>query len=319
MRMTDDTFPPSREEQAFSEDLQAAASTIGSAVERLLGSWEDNPTVPPTIFHFTDTGGLIGVLSSKTLRASLATALNDASETKYAISRFRSNLTSNAISLKNLKRDKLLEQSGEGTFRVDFRTYVVSFCAAAEIVHWLHYGRSGTGVALEFESLGLFAVNQFTLNRVIYETPEQDRFLAAILECIDDLVPQIASTNQRLDPFKNPLMDSFFAEVAVSLLRFAAPRMKDPAFRSENEWRLLSNEVWRPGTAATPTRKTHFRTTNGRIVPYKEVDFEELPLRRIVIGASAPMDVEEQALAVLMEDALERRVPVTRSTVMVRP
>ena len=41
--MTDDATPLSAEEQAFSRDLQAAASKIGSAIEKLLGSWVDDP------------------------------------------------------------------------------------------------------------------------------------------------------------------------------------------------------------------------------------------------------------------------------------
>jgi hypothetical protein len=62
----------------------------------------------------------------------------------------------------------------------------------------------------------------------------------------------------------------------------------------------------------------HFRSTSGRIVPFKEVEFEPLPITEIVLGMSAPMQTDEQALAVLMENTLERTCPVRRSTVAVR-
>jgi hypothetical protein len=93
--------------------------------------------------------------------------------------------------------------------------------------------------------------------------------------------------------------------------------MKDGIFRSENEWRLLSREV--PGPPVDPDKRTRFMTANGRIVPYREIRFEELPLRQIVLGASAPIDVDEQGLAMLMEDTLGRRLNVKRSPVPVRP
>src|SRR5437764_3979379 len=79
----------SREDQEFTEHLHAATSEIGAAVKELLYSWEDKPSGPPPIlFHFTDTAGLVGILSNRSLLATLATALNDTSETQYAISRF---------------------------------------------------------------------------------------------------------------------------------------------------------------------------------------------------------------------------------------
>ena len=82
----------------------------------------------------------------------------------------------------------------------------------------------------------------------------------------------------------------------------------------------IQYEAWVPDDKADdPTRKTHFRVTNGRIVPYEEIKFEKLPLRVIELGASSPMKESEQALAVLMENTLGKTFPVVRSAVPVRP
>lgn len=294
------------------KEVEAAADEIVLAVNKLLASWEDKESPAPTLFHFTDCDGLVGILTKKTVWASLATSLIDASETKYAISRLRSNLEAGSIPLKHLNRELLLKHSAERHSRRDYRAYVCSFCGAAEAVHWLHYGRSGTGVAVGFDSIGLYAVNQFALSSVIYDLKEQDTLLSAVIRLVDERAGQFASYVDTVG--------EFFAEVAVSYLRLAAPRMKDPSFRSENEWRLFSTEAWVPdGRADDPTRKTHFRVTNGRIVPYKEIKFEELPLRVIELGASSPMKESEQSLAVLMENTLGRTFPVVRSAVPVRP
>jgi hypothetical protein len=81
------------------DEASKAAEELGMALDELLGSWKDKESPPPTLFHFTDCDGLVGILTTKTLRASLATSLNDASETKYAISRLRSRLEARSIRL----------------------------------------------------------------------------------------------------------------------------------------------------------------------------------------------------------------------------
>lgn len=40
---------------------------------------------PPILHHFTDSSGLFGILDTHTLRASLATTLNDCSEVEYGV------------------------------------------------------------------------------------------------------------------------------------------------------------------------------------------------------------------------------------------
>ena len=48
-----------------------------------LASQEYSENLPEHLFHFTDCQGLIGILRSRSLRASLATSLNDRSEIEY--------------------------------------------------------------------------------------------------------------------------------------------------------------------------------------------------------------------------------------------
>ena len=298
-------------DQKLLDEVRVAAVELSEAVTKLLGGWRDKEPPAFTLYHFTDCAGLVGILTTKTLCASLATSLNDASETKYAISRLRSNLETKAVALKHLRENSLLEYSDQRKFRRDFRTYVCSFCGAAEAVHWLHYGRSGTGVAVGFDSLSLYKVRQFTLYPVIYEPKEQDALLGAVLDLVDRCASKFAIHQE--------LLNEFFPELAVSYLRLLAPRMKDPAFKSENEWRLISNEEWVAGEAADPTRDTHFRSENGRIIPYKKIEFTTLPVRHVELGASSPIEVSDQALSVLMENTLGEARHVSRSNVPVRP
>lgn len=304
----------------FREEVRAAGKELSASVEKLLESCGDEKLAPKTVFHFTDWEGLVGIFTQKTLRASLATALNDASETKYALSRLCFHLEVGTIRLKHFPAD-LLRAFLERRTRIegltdDSRAYVVSFCGGAnEAIHWLHYGRSGTGVAIGFEAAA-FKIEQFSLCPVIYDPKRQDELLLVLVEMVDKFAGDFA---RRLDGSNRDLFDGIVSHLTTMYLRLLAPRMKDPAFKSEDEWRLISNEMWVKGEVEKPTRKTHFRLTAGRVVPYKEVEFETLPVTEVVLGASTPMLDDEQALAVLMENTLGKTFPVRRSSVSVRP
>jgi Protein of unknown function (DUF2971) len=302
---------------------EAGGRDLSSCVEVLLESCADSASAPNTLFHFTDSDGLIGILTTKVLRAALATALSDAAETKYAIARLCSLLRKERIKPKSVPAGLLcqfLERRRRIPLADDVRAYVVSFCGADEAIHWLHYGRSGTGVAIGFETAGLTA-SQFSLCRVIYNQARQDELFGTLVDLVDKFAGEMAGKVGTLD-FSDQghgSLDDVACHLTTMYLRLLAPRMKDPVFKSEDEWRLITHEAWRPGEPEEPTRKTLFMSIGGRIVPFKEIEFEMLPVTEIVLGTSAPMQIDEQALAVLMENTLERTCPVRRSTVAVRP
>jgi serine/threonine protein kinase len=101
----------------------------------------------------------------------------------------------------------------------------------------------------------------------------------------------------------------------VKVLDFGLAKALDPATGASD----LSQSPTNTSPAMTRTRKTWFRSTNSRVIPYKKVTFTELALREIVLGASSPMQEDEQALAVLMENTLGKTLIVSRSPVLVRP
>ena len=143
------------------EEITAAGKELTANAESFLESCGDaSLPAPKTLFHFTDCEGLIGIFKEKTLRASLATALNDASETKYAFSRLCSHLEAHSIRPNHFPAE-VLRAFLERRMRIegltdDTRAYVASFCGGTEeAIHWLHYGRSGTGVAIGFETAAL--------------------------------------------------------------------------------------------------------------------------------------------------------------------
>jgi len=102
----------------------------------------------------------------------------------------------------------------------------------------------------------------------------------------------------------------------------AAAWLKNPAFKAEDEWRLILFEPYGGGVppeGAGVKIPTLFRSTVDRIVPYKEITYGALPLREIVLGASADIQPQDRALEVLVNEAIGNQVPVRISDVPVRP
>ncbi len=301
---------------------KAGGKELSERVEALLESCGSETPVPETLFHFTDCTGLGGILTTKVLWASLATSLNDASETKYAISRLCAHLKQGTIRPQHIPADLLRDflqrrVQIEGLIN-DSRAYVISFCGGSdEAIHWLHYGRSGTGVAVGFEAARLKA-EQFSLCPVIYDPARQDELLISLVTLVDDFAGAFADKAFPAANDHRARLDAVACHLLTMYLRLMSPRLKDPAFKAENEWRLITNEAWTPREGIA-TRDTYFRATGSRVVPYKEIKFETLPVTEIVLGASSPMQDDEQAIAVLMENTLGKTSPVRRSTVAVRP
>jgi hypothetical protein len=283
----------------------------------------EGKTPPSPLYHFSDMDGVVGILSKKTIRASLATTLNDESEILYGIERARAVLASGTLDVDSSFAAMALETlDPSNTVRhvnIEWRVYLASFCAREDhALHWLHYGRNGTGIALGFDTEGL-VLKGFDLLPVIYLPEQQDALLRRLFEegwrAAKSALPTFAGAG------KAGFM-KLAAEIIGNYSWLAAPLMKSVAFASEQEWRLCTFEP--KGLQAPPGLEvpmpTQFRTVAGRVVPYKDVSYEPLPVAEIVLGASAPIRIHDQGLAVLLEERLVSPLPaIKRSSVPVRP
>lgn len=218
--------------------------------------------------------------------------------------------TPTAIDLTRLD-DALVKQT--------WRVYVVSFCANADTaLHWLHYGRSGSGVAIAFNSAAI-EKPPYELCPVLYERDRQVEWIRAVVKTVDDaLGPAIELTSA---PEDHELLSQLAIDLLATNLWMVTPRIKSVAFSAEDEWRLITYVPRGTGVPLVhdPSGPTKFRATGGRIVPYKEVVFDVLPVREVVVGSSAPILQDPAALNVLLEENVpdSDQIKVSESTVLV--
>ena len=198
---------------------------------------------------------------------------------------------------------------------------MISFCAQYDTaLQWLHYGRSGCGVAVAFNSAAIQR-SPYQLCPVLYDRERQINWVRSIVTTVDDAL------DAALGQIPNDSNRDLFVDLALELLAtqiwMATPRMKNPAFSEENEWRLVA---YVPKGVGVPDNNvsvgpTYFRAAVGRIVPYKKLVFDVLPIIEIVLGSSAPLQEDRLALKVLIDETLSNsdEVKVSVSMVPVRP
>jgi hypothetical protein len=279
-------------------------------------------TLPATLYHFTDADGLIGILKRRVLFASLAVALNDPSETSHAIDVCRSLIdptTTDPFDLRLL--DLMNRTKPHGIVLGRSHAYVVSFCAADDLAfHWLHYGRDGQGFAVEVDPHQLVLgggdeADDFKLVPVVYELAEQQKRIGLIINAVRARYQTLLG---KLYVGLQPRLVNAAATVCMSHVRRIAAEMKHPAFRGENEWRLLRMEREFVGVRSKKTPEIKFRAAGARVIPYLEYSFRADAIREVVIGFSNPMPLNDQALAILWRETLGGPARIRRSDVPVR-
>jgi DUF2971 family protein len=237
-----DGIPPDDREKLATEAVEFIHQAILlPPIERVRSLKLTEETVPVELFHFTSIDGLMGILSSRAIWATLATALNDPSETRYALRLTDDVLDSLrdvrpplARSLRALLHDEPLQTKLRP---LDQFCYVTSFCETKSVAsQWLSYGRNGTGVAISFLGKSL-AGKSHDLVRVIYDTARQRElisdFLAASSAGIDRIERELYGGHA-----EQGLVD-LAAHMVLQAIKLVSPVFKAPAFIDEREVRLI--------------------------------------------------------------------------------
>lgn len=237
---------------------------------RTLPSWP--------LYHYTDAGGALGILSSKKVWATSSRHLNDYEEIVRGESIVQETaerlvVQSGVSPLHKVILDAFAGQHREQSLSKTLEVYVASFSEAGDLLsQWRAYGANGAGYSIGFNAFLLPSSENadahvgLDLYRCEYN---EDAFRADV----------VGRFNTVLDAFdrvaKGHCVDESSIRAlangaVVRLLRCAAqavPRLKHPGFSEEREWRLVAMPFpsrWKEATS--------FRATPRGIVPYVCLD-----------------------------------------------
>jgi hypothetical protein len=313
---------------APTEHEAIVVQAVGDLIDLTIGAIRDRArtvTAPDELFHFTDADGTIGILNNGVFWASLSTALNDASEQRYTLDLAMNLLRSGKLGTGSFfdgLSAYLVDPTLIPIYAIRAQAFIVSFCSDADSAsQWLHYGRQGNGIALSFNGEGLSETKDCDLVPILYDPIQQEKFLVSLITAA---ASRVASDTAKIpDPFAKALTDAVAHLVAQSIRIIASAHLKAPAFRHENEWRLVTLEFEPdklPEHLRSRVATIRYRSRNHRIVPYIEMPLSTpSPLTSIVLGHSNPMEDGEAALRLLWERTVKGTPNIARSPVTVRP
>jgi len=295
--------------------IQTAQAWFQDAIVRALKRVPFKDLYQP-VYHFTDWTGLLGILSTRSIWASLAMALEDKSEIAYALALARQIVES--------KRDRsaifpgigpLLDPHQSKTIRsLGLAQYIVSFRTDTDAHgHWATYGRSGTGFAI---ALGLrhLVIPGALAFPVLYDLPAQQQLLAQFIEEAAEGLDTLSKQCPVHDLDELRRCSTEWTALGIWAL---APVLKDGArFKHEEEWRIIVTDLehvpvkyGRGLSSAVRARKS-----GEHEVPYKVLEYDVLPIVGLELGPKAPLKENDTKLLELVRHATGGRdVPITRS------
>jgi hypothetical protein len=199
------------------------------------------------------------------------------------------------------------------SFREDPGVFVVCFCESGDLLsQWHTYGRKGGGYALGFDSAALGSYDKAVVGdldffKVLYDRAEQ----------IDAVAEFCSRAFYQLELFlggcrhdeRERALDKAGQTLALMAQWFSA-RVKDAAFRAEQEWRFIYRKPTAPGKPASYERQ--FRVTERGLVPYVPLRLGEIgrdvaadagfPLKRVRVGPTADVELAGRAMNYLLKD-----------------
>jgi hypothetical protein len=222
-------------------------------------SGEQRP--PGTLYHYTDSNGLLGIVKNRALWATHVQYLNDSSEFIYARDLMKEVVAKAAEGVPGSPRARLrhsiledrdeIEDSDENEDNWFEEQFVTCFSERGDgLSQWRGYGKSIGGYSLGFPFEHLRDVQE-AINRNLdghmfdYSNP---RVTAELFRCWYDkpvqkqLIEEVFERGVRhCEKRGEHLTDAEVAALGRAMLRPISRAYKDPAFADEREWRLVIN------------------------------------------------------------------------------
>jgi Protein of unknown function (DUF2971) len=294
-----------RHRAEFEKKLMAAEVEISST--RVADSRD--VTDVPIIYHYTDTKGLIGILSEGQLWATDIRYLNDSSELRHA-EEVQRQLLGEIIteSLDGSLQKKLAMRAWESKhpFKGVEKTSVVCFCAEDDLLtQWKTYGSWGSGFSIGFnrkklesavalptpsltELLTIFGSTEANLARVRYSEEHQK----------NELRRAFNRYRESLSAEPTPSEIAKCADAIANNAALSASRFKHPAFESEKECRIVISS-----SAAISDLGLFFRPSSRTVIPYMKTPKQpdsKLPVVSITIGPTLDQKLSHQSVLALL-------------------
>jgi hypothetical protein len=309
--------------------LQEAIEKFTAWAEQHLKIEQDATTITEPLYHYTNGRGLKGILESGCVWFTDYRHLNDPSELTHGIEMAHSvaqRLATGADGRVRLFLEDFADLFRHDNFTNTLEFFIASFSRARDdLDQWRAYADNGRGFAVGF------APRMF---RIVEPLPDRlPEFVGPVRYEIDEVCARhgaaleeavaifLGAVNANADLVRDktvgiPFMDQFVREVIAQPLIWNCLTSKHPAYKHEQEIRLIIL-----GTPARLAPHVVTRLRGSEIVPYIA---HPMPLREphniveIVAGPAAPIDAERTVRTLLNSLGVDPNVEVGRSDIPYR-
>lgn len=258
------------------------------------------------LYHYCSNQTFLSILETRQVWASELSLSNDHLEGRWIKAVFSRCCTGKEVDSLNLGKllnhlDSLISFAG-----------AAGFCMSEDgdlLSQWRGYADDGAGVSIGFsdEYLRLLCDSHqkeakfgISLQQVVYDLDQQMDAISPILHRILEQVEAGAFRNQFGGLLFWPSEEekarySNALKKLIELMFFLVPsmyRMKNPAFKEEREWRLLS--MIPRGVTTTDLGdlpKMDFRGARDRIVPFRRIEHRDVGKRAIESVVLGPRNI----------------------------
>lgn len=305
----------------YQSELLALSATIREPII--------NVRPPDTLYHYTTSSGLIGIVGSRKLWATNALYLNDTTEMSYGYTIIRDNVKSARERSDDPDYSAFLQQAEgmlddpNGPAR---DCYVTCFCERGDLLsQWRAYGNRGGGYSIGFSTreIGLNWVPppNFFLRKVVYEFEKQNGIVDNALQLTYRAYGELIAGKQEEKESIRVLLWHFLQDHLHDLML----GYKHPGFLEEQEWRLI--QPFHSIERDAHLDKVKFRAELSGIVPYIELDISpaagvnkgRLPINKVRLGPALHPTLSTRAVTMILSKNQYHFVEVEQSEVPLRP
>lgn len=234
--------------------------------------WENKSNLErPILYHYTDSAGLIGLLSSSYIFATDSRFLNDSMESKIGLEMAESVVRDMATQTKENFHTALAQSLSLPSPNPNF-VFSLSF-KEDDLSQWRSYASEGSGFTIGFDASVIYEWSkngkEFSFGPVSYNARTFERKVRRAVDRFYRYSKSLyeADVNNTVDA----------CDIAISSLACA---YKHSSFKSEGEWRI--------NTYADEDDEVCVRNGKNGLLPYLKIQIssegESLPIRKIGIG-----------------------------------
>lgn len=231
-------------------------------------------------YHYCSVDTFFNIIQTSTLRLGDPLSMNDSAEIMWFLDLIENYASEKGKYKKTVENWKLIEKMIEEIIKkIDF-PYILCLSKKNDVLsQWRSYADDGKGIAIGIDVNELINYGDgLSGHDIVYKPEEQINILEKreIGKCLNELEETLYCNNEQVLYSKVKKLISHLLEDSMIC--------KNPAFEEENEYRILYRNSRADEGKISDIK---FRTNNGSILPYREIQFESIKghlIKNIIMG-----------------------------------